>query len=156
MTDGDVVDIPDHAGMVEYGRLFGASLRCGDVVLLHGDLGAGKTTVTQGIAAGLLVTGEIQSPTFALVAEYDGEEGGGNPIRLYHLDLYRLTGVEELEGLGYEQYIDPVDGISVIEWAEQAGAWLPDRFWLLQIAYSATGGRTIQRTWHDVRDEWDS
>ena len=148
MTCDEVVEIPDHRAMVEYGKNFAAVLRSGGVVLLHGDLGAGKTTLTQGIAAGLQVREEIQSPTFALVAEHAGADVEGMPVRLYHLDLYRLTGIDELEGLGYEQYIEPIDGISVIEWPERAGNWLPDRFWLLRIAYSESGGRTIHRSWH--------
>ena len=152
MTADEVVEIPNHEGMVDYGRLFAKVMRAGDVVLLHGDLGAGKTTLTQGIAAGLHVAEEIQSPTFAIVAEHDGKDAEGAPIRLYHLDLYRLENPEHLEGLGYEQFIEPVNGISVIEWPERAGDWLPDRFWLLRIAYGGSGARTIHRSWHGRGD----
>jgi tRNA threonylcarbamoyladenosine biosynthesis protein TsaE len=136
--------------MAAYGRDFAQRLGQGDVVLLHGDLGAGKTTLTQGIAAGLGVAEAIQSPTFSLVAEHEGTDAGARPIRLYHLDLYRLTDPEELEGLGYDQYLDPVDGVAVIEWPERAGSWLPDRFWLLHISHDPHGGRVIQRSWHDT------
>jgi tRNA threonylcarbamoyladenosine biosynthesis protein TsaE len=149
MADLDVVEIADRQGMLEYGRMFAERLQSGDVVLLHGDLGAGKTTLTQGIAAGLNVLEDIQSPTFALVAEHSGFDSAGAPVRLYHLDLYRITRVEELEGLGYEQYIDPVDGISIVEWSDRAGGWTPEQFWLLQIAHNDSGGRTIRRSWRD-------
>lgn len=151
MTADDVVAIRDHDGMVDYGREFAKDLGAGDVVLLHGDLGAGKTTLTQGIAAGFHVAEEIQSPTFTIVAEHDGKDVEGTPIRLYHLDLYRLTTREELDGLGYEQYLEPVDGVSVIEWPERAGDWLPDRFWLLRIAYGVYGGRIVRREWRERR-----
>ena len=142
----DVIDLPDHNAMVRFGREFASVLRSGDVVLLHGDLGAGKTTLTQGIAGGLGVTEAIQSPTFSLVAEHDGVDVEGRPMRLYHLDLYRLDDPEELEGIGYEQYVSPEDGVSVIEWPERAGEWLPDSFWLLQISHGAGGGRVIERS----------
>ena len=78
----DVVIIPDHDAMVRFGREFAVGLRSGDVVLLHGDLGAGKTTITQGIAAGLGVKEAIQSPTFSLVAEHEGIDIEGRPIRV--------------------------------------------------------------------------
>ncbi len=149
MKSLDSVSIPDHAGMIEYGRAFGATLKLGDVVLLHGDLGAGKTTLTQGLARALGVEEAIQSPTFSLVAEHDGRDGEGRPMRLYHLDLYRLDDESELEGMGYPQYLAPDDGITVVEWPERAGSWLPARFWLLEIQYASGGGRRIERSRHE-------
>lgn len=149
MSTGDVAEIPHADAMRAYGRSFAAGLRRGDVVLLHGDLGAGKTTLTQGIAAGLGVEGAVQSPTFSIVAEHDGVDAEGHPVRLYHLDLYRLAEPQELASLGYEQYIDPIDAISIIEWPERAGAWLPDRFWLLRITHSGIGGRRVERSRHE-------
>ena len=141
--------IPNHEAMVTFGQEFARRLRAGDVLLLHGDLGAGKTTLTQGIAAGLGVSESIQSPTFALVAEHEGVDGSGLPIRVYHLDLYRLENEEELEGIGYELYVAPVDGISVIEWPERAGEWLPDRFWLIRIGNRESGGRVVRVERHE-------
>ncbi len=144
------VTIPNHEAMVEFGLQLGASLRRGDVVLLHGDLGAGKTTLTQGIARALGVEEAIQSPTFSLVAEHDGRDGDGRPLRLYHLDLYRLDDPSELEGMGYAQYLAPEDGVTVIEWPDRADDWLPASFWLLRIDHAPDGGRTIERSWHDL------
>lgn len=103
-------------------------LRPGDVVLLHGDLGAGKTTLTQGIAQGLGITEPVQSPTFTIVAEHDGHALDGTPLRLYHLDLYRLGGEDDLEGIGFDDLLAPADGVTIIEWPERAGTWLPDRY----------------------------
>jgi len=149
MTSDDIITIPDPEAMRAFGRLFASRLGRGDVVLLHGDLGAGKTTLTQGIAAGLGAREPVQSPTFSIVAEHDGVDARGRAVRLYHLDLYRLDDPGDLEALGYEQYLDPTEGISIIEWPERAGAWLPDRFWLLRITHSANGGRRIERSWHE-------
>jgi tRNA threonylcarbamoyladenosine biosynthesis protein TsaE len=135
--------------MQEFGRSFASTLHIGDVVLLHGDLGAGKTTLAQGIAAGLGVAGPVQSPTFTIVGEHGGTDAEGHPLRIYHLDLYRLADPAELETLGYDQYLMPEEGISVIEWPERAGQWLPDRFWLLRIEYGDTGGRLVTRSRHE-------
>lgn len=113
----------------EIGRL----LSPGDVVFLHGDLGAGKTTLTQGIAQGLGVRELVQSPTFTLVAEHQGRNGIGEPIDLYHLDLYRLSGEEDLDSFGWEHFLAPTGGVSVVEWPERAGSWLPDEYLLVRL-----------------------
>jgi len=131
-------EIGSGEAMQAFGRILAGYLQTGDVVLLHGDLGAGKTTLTQGIAAGLGVTDAIQSPTFTLVQEHRGAS-----MAMYHLDLYRLEDPSELESLGYETYLDPVDGVSVIEWPERAGDWLPGRFWLVQIDHLGGDRRRV-------------
>lgn len=135
--------------MVEFGRDLAASLRAGDVILLHGDLGAGKTTLVQGIAAGLGVVESIQSPTFGLVSDHEGWVAGGTPLTIHHLDLYRLESPEELEDLGYDQYLAPVDGVSLIEWPERAENWLPDHFILIRISMAPAGGRVVDVAHHD-------
>lgn len=136
--------IDSAAAMRQFGVEFAARLRPGDVVLLHGDLGAGKTTFTQGVAEGLGVQGVVQSPTFDLVREHEGRE-----MRLYHLDLYRLDDPDELENIGYETYLDPPDGVSLIEWPERAGDWLPASFWLLRIEHRGGDHRLIEMDWYD-------
>ena len=132
------LEITSAEAMQALGRSLAARLRPGDVVLLHGDLGAGKTTLTQGIAAGLGVAEAVQSPTFTLVSEHRGRS-----LMLYHLDLYRLDDPSELEGMGYESYLSPEDGVSVIEWPERAGDWLPDAFWLVQIGHLGGDQRAV-------------
>ena len=134
--------------MVELGRTLAGNIQPGDVILLHGDLGAGKTTLVQGIGAGLGVKHTIQSPTFGLVADHQGRLPDGTPVTIHHLDLYRLDSPEELEDLGYDQYLAPVDGISLIEWPERADAWLPDRFTLIRISAGSGGGRTLEISHH--------
>jgi tRNA threonylcarbamoyladenosine biosynthesis protein TsaE len=104
----------------EVGRVLGTMLEAGDLVCLFGDLGAGKTHFSYGIALGLQVRERyITSPTFIFVNEYQGR------IPLYHIDLYRLKDPSELESIGFEEYIDS-DGATVIEWAERAEEELPD------------------------------
>ena len=101
------------------GELLGARLGPGDTVCLYGDLGAGKTSFSYGVALGLEVKEQyITSPTFTLVNEYEGR------VPFYHIDLYRLTDPDELENIGFEEYIDS-DGVTVIEWAERAEDELP-------------------------------
>lgn len=133
-----IIEIDSAAAMQALGKELAAGLAVGDVLMLHGDLGAGKTTLTQGVASGLGVEGPVQSPTFTLVREHRGRE-----MTLYHLDLYRLTDPDELEDLGYEVYLDPPDGVSVVEWPERAGDWLPDRFTLVQIKHLGGDRRRV-------------
>jgi len=129
--------------MRQLGSKISEGLRIGDVILLQGELGAGKTTLTQGIAAGLSIPEAIQSPTFGLVAEHDGVASDGTAIRLYHLDLFRIEDPEELESIGFDQYADPDDGITVIEWPERAIGWLPDRYLFISIGFAGQDRRRV-------------
>jgi len=97
-----------------FGENLGKCLEPGDIVLLFGDLGAGKTTLTQGICIGLgLPDGEyIRSPTFTLVNEYQGK------FPIYHIDLYRMESREEIESLGLEEILFG-KGVSIVEWSEK-------------------------------------
>ena len=90
-------------------QAFAANLRGGDVVLLSGELGAGKTTFTKGIALALGVSEPITSPTFTIIKEYEGRD-----LYLYHMDMYRLSG--DLTELGLEDYLGNEKGVSVVEW----------------------------------------
>ncbi|MGZ3665085.1 MAG: tRNA (adenosine(37)-N6)-threonylcarbamoyltransferase complex ATPase subunit type 1 TsaE [Ktedonobacterales bacterium] len=94
------------------GMLLGALARAGDVILLDGDLGAGKTAFTQGIGLGLGVAATINSPTFTILKEYQGR------LPLYHFDLYRIDDPDEIASLGFDEYFDG-DGVCVVEWAER-------------------------------------
>ncbi|MDD5476393.1 MAG: tRNA (adenosine(37)-N6)-threonylcarbamoyltransferase complex ATPase subunit type 1 TsaE [Syntrophales bacterium] len=103
------------------GRIIGEQADSGKVVALIGELGAGKTSITQGIAEGLGVPDAyyVTSPTFTLINEYPGR------LPLYHFDVYRLSGSHELDDLGYEDYFFG-EGLVVIEWAEKLMESLPD------------------------------
>ncbi|MRG68925.1 tRNA (adenosine(37)-N6)-threonylcarbamoyltransferase complex ATPase subunit type 1 TsaE [Limosilactobacillus reuteri] len=103
------------------GKKIGQQLVAGDVLVLDGDLGAGKTTFTKGLAAGLEIPDIIKSPTFTIIHEYqDGR------LPLYHMDAYRLEN-GGAEDLGLEEYFDG-DGVSVVEWAEFVEDELPADF----------------------------
>ena len=102
----------------EIGREIGSRARKGDVVLLTGDLGAGKTTLAQGILHGLGSNEFARSPTFVLVNEYNAR------LPLYHMDLYRLDSFEDVEGLGLDDYLFG-DGLCVVEWADKAEDYFP-------------------------------
>lgn len=105
----------------EIGVRIGTALSSGDVVALIGDLGAGKTCLTQGIARGVGVYRDqtVNSPSYILINEYEGK------IPIYHIDLYRLERVEDIVALGLEDYFGG-DGICVIEWADRMGELLPE------------------------------
>lgn len=96
----------------------GRGLEQGAVCALRGELGAGKTTLVQGIALGLGVEEIVTSPSFTIIAEYEGRH------TLYHMDLYRISGEEEFEALGAEELFYG-DGIVVIEWSERIETVLP-------------------------------
>jgi tRNA threonylcarbamoyladenosine biosynthesis protein TsaE len=121
----------------EVGRLLGTLLQPGDLVCLYGDLGAGKTHLSYGIALGLEVRDQyITSPTFTFVNEYTGR------IPFYHIDLYRLKDPAELEGIGFEEYIDS-DGATVIEWAERAEDELPSECLSVYLSDVSVNSREI-------------
>ena len=105
-------------------------LRANDVVLLLGDMGAGKSELTRGIARGLGVTGYVTSPTFTIVNEY---EGGRLP--LFHFDMYRLEGADALFDIGWEDYLDR-GGVCAVEWSELAEEALPPETVFVTIARS--------------------
>lgn len=100
------------------GEQFAKTLKAGDAVAMRGDLGAGKTAFTRGVARGLGYLGRVTSPTYALVNEYHGE------FPLFHFDLYRLSDAEELYDLGLEEYLDR-GGVCVMEWSERVEGEVP-------------------------------
>lgn len=103
----------------EAGRVLGRLLKEGAYICLYGELGAGKTTFVQGIADGLEVKEKyITSPSFAIINEYKGR------LDFYHIDLYRLYGPADLEGVGFFEY--PGKGVAAVEWPERAKGLLPD------------------------------
>jgi len=138
------------------GQMLGSRLEPGDIICLYGDLGAGKTSFTYGIALGLEVKDKyITSPTFTFVNEYKGR------IPFYHIDLYRLKDPEELEGIGFEEYIDS-DGVTVVEWAERAEDELPDDRLSVYLSYVDEHSREIgflaegeryEKLLHDLSNE---
>lgn len=108
-----------------FGRRLAASLQRGAVLALTGDLGAGKTHLVKGLAAGLGVESEVTSPTFTLIHEYTGGK-----LPLCHIDLYRLDSPVEALRIGLDEYLD-APGVTVIEWADKFGELIPqDARWV--------------------------
>lgn len=121
MTDEERLVTRGEAETYEAGARLAARLRVGDVVVLTGPLGAGKTVLARGLAAGLGVPPEeVRSPTFTLVNPYQGR------VPVYHLDLYRIEKPSDLDELGLEEILGG-DGVAVVEWGERLGRWLPPR-----------------------------
>ena len=99
------------------GEAIGPLLRVGDLVVLTGDLGTGKTTFTKGLARGLGVTQRVTSPTFTIVQEYDGR------VPVAHVDVYRLDRIQELHDFGFDELIE--SRVTVVEWGEAIAPVLP-------------------------------
>ena len=136
-----LIHIPTAEDMRDFGRKIAAAARGGDVILLSGPLGAGKTTFAQGFGAGLGIDAAIVSPTFTIARELDGRFADGSPAHLIHVDAYRIGGhafapgqnsvdalLDELESLGLDEELeDPHDDtIVLMEWGEQMIAALAD------------------------------
>jgi tRNA threonylcarbamoyladenosine biosynthesis protein TsaE len=104
---------------VQLGRTLALQLRAGDIVAFYGELGAGKTTMIKGLAAGLGVSEVVKSPSFVIVTEYAAK------LPVYHVDLYRLDENSDFESIGLDSALDG-DGVCLVEWAERAEKVLPD------------------------------
>lgn len=135
------VEVPTSEEMQKLGERLASVLRSGDVVLLSGPLGAGKTTFAQGIGRGLRISEPIVSPTFTIARELSGTLSNGSPVRLVHVDAYRIGGVEhapgsdvatalldELESLGLDEELESPSGGTVVlmEWGEHMAGILSD------------------------------
>ena len=119
------------------GRRIGELALPGDVILLVGDLGAGKTCLTQGIAWGLGIDEYAMSPSFVIIREHYGR------LPLYHIDLYRLDHIEESMELGLDEYLYG-RGVCVVEWAEKALSLMPAEHMMIKIGYLPDTGRKFK------------
>ncbi|CAD5980824.1 tRNA threonylcarbamoyladenosine biosynthesis protein TsaE [Planktothrix tepida] len=131
--------LPNAEATREFGKKLGRSLPANSILLLEGNLGAGKTTFVQGLGAGLGIPESIESPTFTLINEYLNGR-----IPLYHLDLYRLEGWE-IEDLNLDQYWEGIEvepGIVAIEWADRL-PYKPESYLQIELTYTETGERII-------------
>ena len=128
----------DEVTTEEIGLQLALNLEPGNIVLLHANLGAGKTVMTRGIARGLGVREAISSPTFAIVQEYEGLS-----CRLYHIDLYRLADIHAADSFGIEDYMHDPDAITVIEWPSRIQEIIDNSMIQVNIKYQSEG-RDIQ------------
>ena len=116
------------------GRCLGACLRVGDVVLLEGEMGAGKSVLTRAAARAMGVEGPVPSPTFTLLNIHEGRD-----MRLYHFDLYRIEGADALYEMGLDEFIPARDGASLIEWPQMAEEAMPEDHLTVSIRYAQDG-----------------
>lgn len=130
------------------GARLGALLQGGDVVCLEGLLGSGKTCLAQGIGRGWGASQTLISPTFVLVREYTRPADG---VRLYHVDLYRISDAAEALGLGIEEFLGDERAVVVVEWAERARPLIPPEHLWIRLEMSGTVHRTLRFTAHGER-----
>lgn len=128
----------------QLGAALGRRLQPGDLVLFSGPLGSGKTTFIQGLALGMGIESNVTSPTFILVMEHSGARDG-EPVTLYHVDLYRLSGdPDEIEDFGFDEYLDDPQAVTVIEWPQRAVELLPAGYLLAEFSMVADTKRRIR------------
>ena len=123
---------------INFGEQLAKSFKGGDIVCFFGDLGSGKTTFIKGIAQGLRIRQtKVNSPTFVLMNVYHGR------LTLFHFDLYRLDDIEGIRSIGYDEFLYD-DGVSVIEWADRLGVYLPDEYLRIDLKHKKNDQRVIQ------------
>ncbi|MBA8954438.1 tRNA threonylcarbamoyladenosine biosynthesis protein TsaE [Actinomadura namibiensis] len=155
MSDVTTLAVPTAEDMQRLGVRLGGLLRAGDLLVLTGDLGAGKTTLTQGIGEGLKVRGPITSPTFVIARVHPSPAGGPG---LVHVDAYRLGGFAELDDLDLDASLE--DSVTIVEWGEGLAEGLAEERLEVLITRSADGSteeRLVRFTpvgdrWSDLHD----
>jgi len=139
------VALPSRIATEAFGRIIGRSLAGGETLALSGELGAGKTALVRGIAAGLgTPPNQVTSPTFVLIHEYEGR------LPLIHVDLYRLRGVAEAEGIGLQEYFHG-NIVTAIEWADKFPELLPSDRFELTLQHKTPTTRTAHMIAYGVR-----
>ncbi len=130
--------LKDSTATENLGKLIGRYAESGDVICLNGDLGAGKTLFSRGVAEALGVAADdVNSPTFAIMNVYQGKD-----LEVRHFDLYRLNRSEELEDIGFYEYAGG-EGITLIEWAELFREELPEKYLQLNLLLAGTGRKAV-------------
>jgi tRNA threonylcarbamoyladenosine biosynthesis protein TsaE len=135
----DTITLKNPEETLELGRQWAARCRGGEILALHGTLGAGKTQLVKGLAQGLGYAGDVTSPTFTLIHEYTGGR-----LPLYHIDLYRLEDRASVERLGLDEYFAG-GGVTALEWPERAAGLLPERTTHVYLEVSGQETRTARR-----------
>ena len=129
---------------IKIGKIIGSFAVPGDIILLSGDLGSGKTKMTQGIIKGVGSDDFARSPTFVLITEYEAK------FPIYHMDLYRLEGVESLERMQVDEYLYG-DGICIVEWADKADKSFPKKSLTIDFSFISEDQRRIKMEWKSSR-----
>lgn len=121
------------------GKKLGSKVKSGDIICINGDLGAGKTHFTKGIAEGLGIEDHITSPTFTIVNEYEGGR-----LKLYHFDVYRVNDPDEIYAIGFDEYIFD-KGVSVIEWSNYIEELIPEDYLSVNISKLQEQGENFRK-----------
>lgn len=119
---------------IRLGEQFAGRLQRGDVVALYGELGAGKTEFVKGICQFYAVEDLVTSPTFTIINQYAGQTPGGDDLKIYHVDLYRIESEEQLVNVGFDDMVFAHDGLKLVEWPEHAGKHLPESHWTVRLS----------------------
>lgn len=127
------------------GRVIGESALPGNVILLIGPLGAGKTCLTQGIAWGLGISEYTRSPTFVIMTQYKGR------LSLFHIDLFRIDSNMEVQDLGIDEYINST-GVCVVEWADRAIEFFPQKSMLIEMDYGVKNSDRFIRIKNGIQE----
>jgi tRNA threonylcarbamoyladenosine biosynthesis protein TsaE len=143
------VDLPTAEATQDLGRRLGRQLRAGDLVVLTGDLGAGKTTLTQGLGEGLGVRGPVTSPTFVIARVHPPLSGGP---ALVHVDAYRIGGALELDDLDLDADVE--ESVTVVEWGHGVAERLADAY--LEVVLTVADEERRVATVTGVGDRWES
>lgn len=131
---------------MEFAKKFATNLKGGEVLALYGDLGAGKTTFTKGLAEELRVEENITSPTFVMLKKYPAKLSGGQKVELVHIDAYRVETIEDIKSVGIEDFLNRNDVVMVIEWAEKIKEILPNDVIDINFKYIDENTREIELT----------
>lgn len=133
----NTIKIKSSEAMIDLGKKIGGILKANDIITLAGDLGAGKTTLTKGIALGLDINTIVNSPTFTIMKTYDGR------LKLFHLDVYRIENLED--DFELEEYFEE-GGVCVIEWADNIAKILPSEILKIEIKDLGNNEREVKFT----------
>jgi tRNA threonylcarbamoyladenosine biosynthesis protein TsaE len=125
MESDFTLDLADEAATIEFGAAIAKVIVPELTIYLHGDLGAGKTTLVRGLLRGLGYVGRVKSPTYTLVEPYEMLDSHSAPLNLYHFDLYRFNDEEEWEAAGFRDHFNS-NSVCLIEWPEKAAQVLPE------------------------------
>lgn len=124
MDKNFTLDLADEVATLEFGGVLAHAIQPNLTVFLHGDLGAGKTTLVRGLLRGLGYVGKVKSPTYTLVEPYEMLASQATPLNVYHFDLYRFNDEEEWEAAGFRDFFN-AQSVCLIEWPENAAQLLP-------------------------------
>jgi len=151
MDNNFTLDLADEAATLAFGSALAHAIEPNLTIFLHGDLGAGKTTLVRGLLRGLGYVGKVKSPTYTLVEPYEMLNSHAAQLNLYHFDLYRFNDDEEWEASGFRDFFNP-SSVCLIEWPEKAERVLPEPD--IQISFNIKDvGRSVSVSAHTQRGQ---